>query len=528
MEFNGNLKISPGPSLQKRGKNPPFRKGEQGEFCKKRRPAFLPLASILLLASCLCPLSFAQTHISVEEKIQYEDALARKVQEVLANILGPNQARVSVEAVVEKPKEQEAPPFKWAGISQDPAKSAQQLLPGYYSMFQEAQGAKSSGATTFLPFLIKNINVNIVLDRNIGAAQAGNIGDVVTGLLNLDVKRGDTVNIVRASFIPAWKAIINNPESANMLMRYGLISVIVVLSMVILAAAVIKLAGAMSSMAQVQQAHQIEMSFSGKGSPGGAGEAVAGPAGAKKEGGGGTPSPEESAEEEVVFNVRMKQIPLLKFMLEREDPANIALIVSHLPPEARKALMASFDRQLSSRIMLNMATVRFVEADIVAEIKEELERKLSSAMGGVPKVIEFMEELGFAAKKDLIKILETQEPALAAEIRSRVLLDDDLAKLSEKDLSALVSAFTPTEWSEIIPALSGDFKGKIKAQLPERSWQIIEQNIKFSALSAEKRDAGLEKLIASAENLIKEGRISRPPAPSKMLGSEQKSAKQGG
>ena len=76
-------------------------------------------------------LSFAQTHISIEEKIQYEDALARKVQEVLVNILGPSQARVSVEAQVERPKEQEAaPPFKWAGISQDPTKNAQQLLPG--------------------------------------------------------------------------------------------------------------------------------------------------------------------------------------------------------------------------------------------------------------------------------------------------------------------------------------------------------------------------------------------------------------
>ena len=37
--------------------------------------------------------------------------------------------------------------------------------------------------------------------------------------------------------------LFNNPESTNMLMRYGLISVIVVVSMIILAAAVIKLAG---------------------------------------------------------------------------------------------------------------------------------------------------------------------------------------------------------------------------------------------------------------------------------------------
>lgn len=470
----------------------------------------------------------AQTHISIDEKIQYEEALARKVQDVLSNILGPNQSRVSVEARVEKPKEEAAaaqPPFKWAGISQDPTKSGQQLLPGYYSMFQENQ-AKASGGTTFLPFLIKSVTVNIVLDRNVSTAQATSVGEVVKGLLNLDEKRGDAVNIVRASFIPTWRSMVNSPESASMLARYGLISVIVVVSMIILAAAVIKLAGAMSSMAQVQQAHQIEMSFSGgKGGSAGAGEAAAGPSGlagpGKASGAEAAPAEGEGGEE-IVFNVRLKQIPLLKFMLEREDPANIALIVSHLPADARKALMGSFDRQLSSKIMLNMATVRFVEADIVSEIKEELERKLNSAMGGVPKVIEFMDELGFTAKKDLLKIFETQDPALAAQLRSRMLLDDDLAKLSEKDLSTLISVFSLAEWSDVIPALTADLKNKIKAQLPERSWEIIEQNLKFGVSSAEKRDAALEKLVASAEKLIKEGRITRPPVPGRMIGSEGK------
>ena len=322
--------------------------------------------------------------------------------------------------------------------------------------------------------------------------------------------------------------MLSNPDFAAMLTRYGLISLIVVVSMIILAAAVFRLAGSMSSMAQVQQAHQIEMSFSGK--SGGDTPALEGPSGeervvVEKAGGEKTGGEEfvvggEGMGDEVVFNVKLKHVPLLKFMLEREEPANIAIIVNHLPPDTRRALMSVFDRQLSSKIMLNMATVRFVEPEIVAEIKDELERKLNSAMGGVPKVIEFMAELGFKAKKDMIKIFEAQEPALASEIRAMVLLDEDLARLAEKDLSVLISALTLPEWSDIIPALSGDFKDRIKAQLPERSWQIIEQNLKFSAPSAEKMDAGIEKMVAAAEKLIKEGRITRPSAVSNLLASE--------
>ena len=497
--------------------------------------------NLKLIACCLTALSlcasvpsrsFAQAHIPVQEKITYENALEQKVQEVLVNILGPNQARVSVEAVVEKPVEpppEPKAPFKWAGISQEPTAVAQQLLPGFYSATQENHERKSSSdSTLFLPFLIKRINVNIVLDRNITPSQAGNIGEVVAGILNLDTKRGDIVTIVRAPFIPAWKTMLSNPDFAAMLTRYGLISLIVVVSMIILAAALFRLAGSMSSMAQVQQAHQIEMSFGGK--SGGDAPALEGPSGGEravveKTGGEETGGEEfviggEGMGDEVVFNVKLKHVPLLKFMLEREEPANIAIIVNHLPPDTRRALMSVFDRQLSSKIMLNMATVRFVEPEIVAEIKDELERKLNSAMGGVPKVIEFMAELGFKAKKDMIKIFEAQEPALASEIRAMVLLDEDLARLAEKDLSVLISALTLTEWSDIIPALSGDFKDRIKAQLPERSWQIIEQNLKFGAPSAEKMDAGIEKMVSAAEKLIKEGRITRPPAVSNLLASE--------
>ena len=466
-------------------------------------------------ASGLSSLSHAQAYLPVEDKIKYEAALERKAQEVIVNILGPGRARVLVEAAVEKPREPQpvaAPKqtVQWVDTSQSPPPGAQQILPGFYTAPQETERPKPQSPTVFLPFLVKKISVNVVLDKDVSSAQAANIAVVLSGMLNLDQSRGDGVNVVRAPFMPVWSAMLTDPGIINMLARYGLISVIVIISMIILAAAVIRLAGAVSLMAGPQQAHKIEMDFSGRTSsvpeaaggaelPGGpAGEA--GPEAAAGAGGG------------AVFDVKVGQVPLLKYMLEREEPANIAVIVSRLPPDARKALMGAFDRKLASRIMLNMATVRFVEPEIVAEIKEELERKLNGAVGGMPRVIEFMGEMGLKAKKDMIKIFEAEEPALAAELRSRVLLDDDVAALSDKDLSMLLSALTPADWSDAMPALRDDFKARIKTGMPERSWQIIEQNARFNAPSAERAEAGLEKLVASAERLIKEGKITRPAA----------------
>ena len=461
----------------------------------------------------------AQGYIPVDDKIKYEEALERKAQEVIVNILGPGRARVSVDALIEKPREPQpvaAPKqtVQWVDTSQSPPPGAQQILPGFYAAPQEAERPKPQSPTVFLPFLVKRISVNVVLDKNVSSAQAANIAAVLGGILNLDQGRGDGVNVVRAPFMPVWSAMLTDPGIINMLARYGLISVIVMISMIILAAAVIKLAGAVSLMAGPQQSHKIEMDFSGRTSSApeaaGGSELLSGPAG---EAG---PAAEAGGGAGAVFDVKVEQVPLLKYMLEREEPANIAVIVSRLPPAARKALMGAFDRQLASRIMLNMATVRFVEPEVVSEIKEELERKLNGAVGGMPRVIEFMGEMGLRAKKDMIKIFETEEPKLAAELRARVLLDDDVEALSDKDLSMLLSALTPADWSDALPALRDDFKARIKTGMPERSWQIIEQNTRFNVPSAERAEAGLEKMVASAERLIREGKISRPASVSRL------------
>lgn len=483
-------------------------------------------AFCVIFSGGLCPwtsllASSSPFLVPVEEKIRYEQALEGKLSAVIDDILGPGLARVSVELTLEKPEPPAKPDapggFKWAALPQGPGQGAQELLPGFFAAkppnpYDETP-AVSQGAV-FLPFMLKKISVNVILDRSVDSAQGERINEIVTSLLALDFRRGDSVNIIRAPFLPAWKAVLQRPDSAQMLMRYGLISVIVLLSMTLLAAAVMRLAGAMRSVSAPAQEHQISMDFGGGKEKPGELPAPEGESGAREEGERLVSAVQEG---EILFEVKPKHVPLLKFMLENEAPENIALIVMHLPVPVRKELMSAFGAELSSQVLLNLATVRFVDREVVLEVKEELEKKLNSALGGVPKVIEFMGELGFRAKKQLVAYFEKNEPRLAAEIRGSVLLDDDLERLSDQEVGLLAFEVTLSDWGTVLSAFGESFRGRLKSHLPDKSWHIIEQNMKFSAGSPENTEAALEKVIGTAARLMSEGRIKKPPLPPRLL-----------
>lgn len=486
------------------------------------KAGFIFVAALFLAAATV----FSQS-LPLEDKARYEKALEQKVDEMLLKLLGPNQAKVSVQASMDFSRTEKVDVtsgggetgakglFKWQSATADSAGQPlnDYLLPGFPSLGAGESENKSYQKQLIFPSsFIKRLTVTVVLNKTMSETEAQNVRAVVSEVLGLDQARGDALSIIRTPFAPVWRTIWYSPESVSLLFKYGILSIIGIVSMIVVAIGFLKLAAAMNTMAKAQQSHQITMDL-GKGMGGmGGGGALPGLdklelGGEKKEAAGKS---EAAAGEPLLFNVRPDQVDFLVTLMSGEDPSNVALVAGHLPEDVKSGFLRKLPAEVSAEVISNMAQMRFVEPDVISTIREELERRLAGAFGGVEKVLAAISGVSLKAKKNMLESLQRRHPELAGEVRPRVFLQEDLMKFSDRDFSILATSVKLEDWALALNDLTPEFRDRLKGQLPEKTWAMLEQTMKYGAPSAEKAEKAVEDVVSAALKMMREGRIANP------------------
>ncbi|MEE8425061.1 MAG: ATP-binding protein [Elusimicrobiota bacterium] len=475
-------------------------------------------AALLLAVGISFPAAAQEGGFPIEEKAKFERSVEHKAESVLLKILGPNRFRVVVDATLDFTRIERFS-VKRGVITKDPSSlylwqnigvesgGREQLLPGIPApqVIPEATGARSyERQNTFPSRFIKRLSVTIVLDRSIPRARGDEIAKIVAEILDTQPARGDVLNIVYAPFAPAWKTIWYTPEATSLMFKYAMISLMTLITLIVVAACFLKLAEAMDSMAQAQST-QLSMDIGDRG--GAAGGEVDGDG--KKVIEGEVEKTEEGAGG-VVFNVKAEQIPTLLEIIRGQDPENVALIVAHLPFEIRREFLDRLPSQMHSAVLMNLGRIRFMEPDVLETIKEELERRLESAVGGEAQLLGMIEQSDLKAKKQLLLLLQERDPRLARLVRSRILLFEDLVWLESRDWSLLLTVVPIEDWGPALADADDEIKNAVKKNMAIKTWKIVMQMIAAFHPSEQASGAARERIVEAAEKLIEEGRIGNP------------------
>ena len=110
----------------------------------------------------------------------------------------------------------------------------------------------------------------------------------------------------------------------------------------------------------------------------------------------------------------------------------------------------------------------------------------------------------------MLESLGRTSPEVAAELRRKIMLIEDLAAMSDRDLSILVPVIKTEDWAAAFGDLPEAVKGKVEAQMAEKTRAMLQQAMKYGKPSREKIDKVHEDIVAAALKLVREGRISDP------------------
>lgn len=499
----------------------------------RSRMLLRPLAQIAAAALFFLARPASAQNIPLEEKARYEAALETRVEAILLRILGPNRSKVVVDATLDFTRIEKYEtkmgtatlryfrnvPYLWTAPNAPPTAAQTELLPGVplRQAPQEMAGAPPPPQSyermnTYPNQFVKRLAVTLILDRSVTEVHSNEISTIVADLLKINADRGDILTVVHTSFTPIWKTVWYAPETASVVIKYLLVSLMALMTLLVIAACFLKLAGAMSAMAR-SQSQQITMEMRGAAGGGPAGllgtEEAPGTPGAKaKELEAAAEFAE--AQEEVVFNVRPDQVEALADMLKKEEPANIALVASHLRPELRQALLKGLPADVAEEVMVSLGRVRYVEPEVIANLKDELERRLAGAVGGLGRLIEMVSASEMGERRRILDGLRAKDPELAEEVRRRVFLLEDLARLSRDEWSLLNSRIGYEDWAAALSDGPQSVVDALRQSMTEGAWKVLEQMIAAKTADAKTRAAAQEKVAKAVSDLVASGRMLNP------------------
>ena len=131
--------------------------------------------------------------------------------------------------------------------------------------------------------------------------------------------------------------------------------------------------------------------------------------------------------------------------IQNEHPQTIALILSYLDPQQAGQILSELPQEMQADIAKRIAVMDRTSPEIINEVEQILERKLSTTVtqdytqtGGIEAVVEVLNGVDRSTERTILDALEIQDPELAEEIKKRMFVFEDIVTLDNRSIQRII------------------------------------------------------------------------------------------
>lgn len=219
------------------------------------------------------------------------------------------------------------------------------------------------------------------------------------------------------------------------------------------------------------------------------------------------------------FLQRAESENLMTF-IQDEHPQTIALIVCHLPHHKAAEIMHGLPMQKQIEVIKRVANMEQTNPEVIREVEKGLESRLSSMLvqsmekaGGVETVAEILNLADRSTEKSIMEGLEAEDPDLVEQIRRLMFVFEDVLKVNDKGIQAVLKEVDNSELSLALKTASPDLQTKIFKNMSERAAQLIKEDMEYmgpvrvsDVETAQQRIVDIVRRLEEAGEVIIEGR----------------------
>jgi flagellar motor switch protein FliG len=206
----------------------------------------------------------------------------------------------------------------------------------------------------------------------------------------------------------------------------------------------------------------------------------------------------------------------LAMVLQREQTQTVALVLSSLDAERGSSVLQHLPEAQRAQVLKRMASVESVAPEMLREVGQALSSELRAVVaGGMRKVdgrsaaIEILRRIPSALQGDVVKSIETDDPALGEELRSRLFTFDDLTNLGDRDVQLLIRDLDAKQLATALKGASPAAKEKMLKNMSTRAAEMLSDDLAaMGPVKLSEVEKAQAEVLKVAFRLSEQGRIT--------------------
>ena len=199
----------------------------------------------------------------------------------------------------------------------------------------------------------------------------------------------------------------------------------------------------------------------------------------------------------------------LAYLLRKEEPWIVALVLSYLKPEFAKGIFSSMPPELQARVAIETATIRQTSLEQVMSIDEYVKKKIDFVLGGVENLIKILNETDKATRENILEYLRNDKPALYERVREEVILFEDILKFPDTAIQGIVKEVGTEQLSRAMRGAPPDYLNKFFNNMSAGASALLKESMDYGRpLTPEQIEDERKNLIDLVTKLDKDGKIN--------------------
>jgi flagellar motor switch protein FliG len=205
---------------------------------------------------------------------------------------------------------------------------------------------------------------------------------------------------------------------------------------------------------------------------------------------------------------------LAKF-LEGERPQTKALVLGQLEAKQASAVLMKLEPEERAECVMRIANLGRFSPDVAAKVSAALQRRLSSAgeqsrpaNSGFGNVAELMNRLDSVTAREILDVIEKEEPELAINIRDLMFTFEDFLGVPEPQIRDLMASIDKKTLMIALKGASEEVRSRFYRTMSSRAVEMMKED---SEMTGPVRGKDVSKaqaeIVAIARKLEAEGKI---------------------
>jgi len=202
-------------------------------------------------------------------------------------------------------------------------------------------------------------------------------------------------------------------------------------------------------------------------------------------------------------------------LLRHEHPQIVAAIMVHLDFEQASAVIKAFGERQRNEVMVRIATLDGIQPVALKDLNDVMSKVLAggdklrkAALGGAKTAAEIINLLGNAIETSVLDYIREADNDLAQRIMDSMFTFDDLIKLDDKGIQALLKEVQSESLVIALKGASPELRERIFKNMSTRAAETLREDlesrgpVRLSEVESEQKE-----LLKTVRRLVDEGQI---------------------